>query len=212
MGGVRHDPERDLWSPLSVRVLASLLQDCPSRWWLSGGWAIDHWLGTVTRAHGDIDVSTLRPELSTVLGSLPGQLEPFAAMDGHLHPLASRVDDPDLRNVWLRDERCGRWVLQVNVEAADQEVWRYRRDPRIAVPWEMAVRQVGAVPTGSAVGQLLWKSLRPRPEDDADLAAALTVLSAGERRWLTDAIRTAHPSSPWLAQVPPLGADCPERQ
>ncbi len=209
---MRYDPERDLWSPLSVQAAATLLQDCPARWWLSGGWAIDHWLGTVTRSHGDIDISTLRPELSTVLGSLPGHLEPFAAMGGHLHPLASRVDDPDLRNLWLRDERSGRWVLQVNIEAGDQEVWRYRRDPRIALPWETAVRQVSALPTGSAAVQLLWKSPRPRPEDDADLAAALKVLSAGERRWLTEAMRTAHPSSPWVAQAPHTGAAPHARQ
>jgi hypothetical protein len=204
---MRYDPERDLWSPLSVRAVASLLQDCPARWWLSGGWAIDHWLGTVTRSHGDIDVSTLRPELPTVLGSLPGHLEPFAAVDGYLHPLTSRVDDSDVHNVWLRDERCGRWVFQVNVEAGDQGVWRYRRDPRIALPWERAVRCVSGVPTGFPAVQLLWKSPRPRPEDDADLASALKVLSAGERHRLAEAMRTAHPCSPWVPQVPPLGAD-----
>ncbi len=120
---------------LPVQALASLLQGCPSRWWLSGGWAIDHWAGTVSRSHGDIDISTLGPALPALLGSLPGHLEPFAAMDGDLYPLALRLDDPGLHNIWFRDRRHGRWVLQLNIEAGDRAAWRYRRDPRIALPW-----------------------------------------------------------------------------
>lgn len=209
MAGMRHDPARDLWSPLSVQALASLLQGCSARWWLSGGWAIDHWVGRVSRSHGDIDISTLRPALPTLLGSLPGHLEPFAATDGHLFPLASRLNDPDLHNIWLRDKRHGRWVLQLNIEAGDQAAWRYRRDPRIGLPWGLAVRDVGAIPTGSPAAQLLWKSPQPRPQDDADLALALGTLSGAERHWLAEAIHTAHPSSPWVSVFPDAQSPIP---
>jgi Aminoglycoside-2''-adenylyltransferase len=187
-----------LWAPLSVWDVGLLLRSCPARWWLSGGWAIDHWLGRVTRAHADIDISTLRSALATVLDVLPAHLEPFAAMQGRLHPLASRIDDPSLRNIWLRDETSGRWAMQVNLEDGDQEVWRYRRDSRLMLPWAGAVRQVRGIPTGSPVTQLLWKSPRPRAQDDADLAVALPELTPAERVWVAEAIRLAHPSSPWI--------------
>jgi hypothetical protein len=200
--GVRYDPSRDVWSPLSVQALASLLQRCPARWWLSGGWAIDHWVGRVSRPHGDIDISTLRPALPALLASLPVHLEPFAAMDRHLYPLALRLNDPDLHNIWLRDERHGRWVLQINIEAGDEAAWHYRRDPRIGLVWDLAVRDVGAIPTGSPAAQLLWKSPQPRPQDDADLALVLGILSVAERQWLAKAIHTAHPSSPWAKIIP----------
>jgi hypothetical protein len=201
MAGMRYDPARDLWMPLPVQAVAALLQGCPARWWLSGGWAIDHWAGTVSRSHADIDISTLRPALPALLGSFPGHLEPFAAMDGHLWALASRLNDPGLHNIWLRDTRRDRWVLQVNIEAGDQAAWRYRRDPRIALPWDRAVRGVAAIPTGTPATQLLWKSPRPRPQDDADLALALDTLPAAERHWLAEAIHAAHPSSPWLKVI-----------
>jgi hypothetical protein len=158
----------------------------------------------VSRSHADIDISTLRSALPAVLGSLPGRLEPFAAIDGHFYPLASRLNDPGLHNIWLQDRRQGRWVLQLNIEAGDQAAWRYRRDPRIALPWDLAVRDVAAIPTGAPAAQLLWKSPRPRPQDDADLALALGMLPVAECHWLAEAIRTAHPSSPWLKVV--LGA------
>ena len=72
-------------------------------------------------------------------------------MNGHLYPLASHLDDPELCNIWLRDERHGRWALQVNIEVGDHAAWRYRRDPRIALPWNLAVRDVEAIPTGCYV-------------------------------------------------------------
>jgi hypothetical protein len=203
MAGMRYDPARDIWSPLPVQTVASVLEGCPCRWWLSGGWAIDHWTGAVSRPHADIDISTVPAALPAVLGSLPGHLEPFAAIGGHLYPLASRLHDPGLHNIWLRDRRHGRcWVLQLNIEAGDQAAWRYRRDPRITLPWDLAVRDIAGIPTGAPAAQLLWKSPHPRPQDNADLALALGVLTTAERYWLAAAIHTAHPSSPWLEIIP----------
>jgi hypothetical protein len=195
---VKHNPDRDIWEPLSVPQVASLLEHCSSRWWLSGGWAVDHWLGPTTRDHGDIDISTLRADLAGVLAVLPARLRPAAAMNGHLLPLAEHLDDTALHNIWLRDEETDRWVLQVNLEDGDQTSWRYRRDPGICLPWTSAVRVTRSVPTGTPATQLLWKSKAPRPQDEHDLDAAHSALSAGSRRWLRDAVRTAHPRSPWL--------------
>jgi Aminoglycoside-2''-adenylyltransferase len=202
---MRHDPAVDRWEPLSVQAVAELMHGCTARWWLSGGWAVDHWLGRATREHGDIDVSTLGPALPAVLRHLPGHLHAFAAVDGRLSPFASRADDPEVHNLWIQDGRTGRWVLQVNIEAGDQTAWRYRRAPRIALPWASAVQHIGGVPTGSAATQLLWKSARPRPQDDADLAAALGALPRTERRWLDEAITTAHPASPWAGRSDAAG-------
>ena len=133
-----------------------------------------------------------------LLSFLPGHLEPFAAMDGHLYPLASRLDDPGLHNIWFRDKRHGRWVLQLNIEAGDRAAWRYCRDTRIALPWDLAVCDIAGIPTGSPAVQLLWKSPQPRPQDDADLPLALALMPDAERHWLAEAIQTAHPSSPWI--------------
>ncbi|MEU1885057.1 hypothetical protein ABZ491_06170 [Micromonospora rifamycinica] len=194
---MRYDPRRHLWAALSVAEVGASLAGCPARWWLSGGWAIAHWCGGPGRPHGDIDVSTLRPVLPTLLRALPAGLRPFAARRGHLSPLAERPDDPEVHNIWVYDTGRDRFVLQINVEDGDGSGWRYRRDPRINLPWEAAVGWVDGVPTGTPVTQLLWKSRDPCPRDEHDLDVAHRLLGPAQRRWLRAAVRRAHPHSPW---------------
>lgn len=198
---MRYDPRRHLWAAFSVADAYSLLSGGSARWWLSGGWAIDHWRGAVSRWHGDLDVSTLRPGLPALLGRMPTHLRPVAAMDGSLLPLEQHLDDAGLRNIWIRDENRDRFVLQINLEDGDESVWRYRRDPQIAVWWSAAVAPVRGVPTGTPATQLLWKSRDPRPQDEHDLRVSRDLLRTEERRWLLRAIRTAHPESPWAANL-----------
>jgi hypothetical protein len=190
-------PSQGTWSRLTVGEVASLLAACPVRWWLSGGWAVDHWLGRTTRRHGDIDVSTCGPHLAAVLTTLPAGLEPFAAQTGELLSLASVDSAVEVHNIWVRRRDTGRWVLQVNVEAGDQDAWAYRRHPEIRLPWDHAVVDVRGVPTGTPATQLLWKSRDPRPQDESDLDEAGPRLPAAERRWLVEAVRASHPASPW---------------
>ncbi|MFC0506404.1 nucleotidyltransferase domain-containing protein [Micromonospora costi] len=211
---MRYDPQRHIWSALSVTEARSLLTGLPTRWWLSGGWAIDQWLGFESRHHGDIDVSTLRPALPALLDGMSARFRPFAAMNGRLLPLPEHLDDPALHNIWLHDKNRDRWVLQINLEDGDETVWRYRRDPRITLPWSRAVALVRGIPTGTPATQLLWKSRDPRPRDEHDLTISHGVLRAEDRRWLREAIRTAHPQSPWardprLAQQPPTARGHP---
>lgn len=182
---------------MSVAEVASLFARCPMRWWLSGGWAIDHWLGSRTRDHGDIDVSTLRPHLAGLLSALPAGLRPFAAVHGHLLPLEEHLDDRGIHNIWVQERRRDRFVLQINVEEGDERVWRYRRDPRIELTWDRAVGHLRGVEASTPATQLLWKSRDPRTRDEHDLSVIHGALNARDRRWLRESIQLAHPGSPW---------------
>lgn len=207
----RHDPAVDVWEPLSVDAVSSLIDGTSA--WLSGGVGIDHWLGRVTRQHGDVDVSVSRRDHAAFLASLPDSLRPFAAQDGWLTPLDelgpdhAGPDDAGPDNVWCRDQRSGRWVLQVNAEDGDATSWVYRRDRSVVLPWPRAVLVVEGVRTVAPEVQLLWKSHEPRPVDESDRQQVLHRLDTDARTWLRRAIRAAHPDSPWgIAaddQVPP---------
>jgi len=193
-------PPQAAWQPLSVTQVATFLGSAAARWWLSGGWAVDRWIGRQTRDHGDIDVSVARPDWQTLIHALPRHLTAYAAMSGRIRPLADHADDPALHNLWVTDGKA--WVLQVNLESGDEDGWRYRRDERVRRGWPDAVHLIDGVPTGSLATQLLWKSAHPLPKDDHDLAVGLPRLSNAEHDWLAGTVALAHPDSPWLGAGP----------
>lgn len=126
------------WEPLPPRVVAELLGPSSARWWLSGGVALDHWLGTYTREHGNIDASTTIADLPQLLQDLPAPFSAWAPGDGVL-PWAEADMDADLQPIRIHDDATGAWVLQVDVEDGTDRVWVYRRDPRLQLPWDRAV-------------------------------------------------------------------------
>jgi hypothetical protein len=58
--------------PEPVAHIAALMSSFPAHWSLSGGWAVDAWLGTQSREHGDIDVSVFVQDQRALFEHLPG--------------------------------------------------------------------------------------------------------------------------------------------
>ncbi|HWS44851.1 MAG TPA: hypothetical protein VN636_03250 [Acidimicrobiia bacterium] len=192
------------WEPFAVDTVAALLRATPARWWLSGGCAVDHFLGRVTRPHGDIDVSVARDDWVAFADSVDDRLEWFVARDGSLTPAAGARRAqlrPGEHNLWAREHGEPVWRLQVNLEPVSDGVWIYRRDARIRRPVGAVVLPVRGVPCVQPAVQLLWKAKDPRPIDDLDRANVEPVLSPGERSWLDEAIEIAHPDSPWCTRT-----------
>lgn len=190
------------WVPLTAAGVAELLGNVEARWWLSGGAALDHWLGRPIRQRTNIDVSTTAADLPRVLKALPSEFTVWApAGKDAVIPLQDAPMDADLQPLRVRDERSGGWALQVNVEDGTDRLWVYRRDPRLQVPWERAVIDVDRIPTGAPEVQLIWKALRPRPQDDLDKDAVLPKLSEEARGWFERSILSLHPHSTWSIHV-----------
>lgn len=189
--------------PLSVSEVARLLAPAPERWWISGGAALDHWLGSPIRVRENIDVSTTREDLVALLSHLPAHLTAWVSADDEQSVLEFSLApaDADLQPVRIFDAEKAAWVLQVNVEDGSSRGWMYKRDPRLQLPWERAVLEIDGIPTGAPEVQLVWKALRPRPEDDVDKDASFPELSAESRAWFERAILSLHPHSTWSIHV-----------
>ncbi len=188
--------------PLTPEGVAELLGGTTSRWWLSGGVALDHWLGRPIRARANTDASTTSADVRGVIEALPPEYSVWAPNgDDAVIPWADAAPDADLQPLRIRDERTGAWVLQLNVEDGIERVWLYRRDPRLQLPWDRAVLDVDGIPTGAPEVQLLWKALRPRPEDEIDKDAVFPELSEEARAWFERAILSIHPHSTWSIHV-----------
>jgi hypothetical protein len=190
------------WRPFDVATVHDLFRDVPAPWWLSGGVALDRFLGRTTRAHGDIDVSICRRDWPVVAAALGDRLELYVAKDARLH----RVDGElraDERNIWACERAGGPWRVQVNLEAGDDERWVYRRDPRVSRLWRDARFDDDGVPCVNPAVQLLWKARDVTAKDQADFDAVVPHLTASDRQWLTWAVGFAHPTSPWLTRLGP---------
>ncbi|MET0829451.1 MAG: hypothetical protein ABWY26_08035 [Microbacterium sp.] len=189
------------WEPFTPRAAADLLDATDARWWLSGGVALDHWLGRQIRERLNIDVSTTPGQLDQLVGRLPAPFSVWVPADDAVLPWAAAPQDADLQPVRIHDDDAGAWVLQVNIEDGTDHAWLYRRDPRLQLPWDRAVLDIDGIPTGAPEVQLVWKALRPRPQDDLDKEAVLPELSADARAWWERAILSIHPHSSWSIHV-----------
>jgi len=64
---------RDLgpWEPYPVHRVVDVMCEVTDDWWLSGGEALDRFVGRHTRAHGDVDVSIPTAHLEPVTTASP---------------------------------------------------------------------------------------------------------------------------------------------
>lgn len=203
------------WERLEDQAVATLLSATTVRWWLSGGAALDRWLGRPIRPRRNTDVSVVAADLLALIASLPQGFSAWVPVDtedgGGLGdstvPYGTVPADADLHHVLIHDDAVGAWVLQVNVEdgtrgpSGDAGRWVYKRDPRLQLPWDRAVVDLAGIPTGAPEVQLVWKALRPRPEDDLDKDAVVPELSDEARAWYERSILSIHPHSSWSIHV-----------
>ncbi|ANE44131.1 nucleotidyltransferase domain-containing protein [Deinococcus puniceus] len=179
-------------------------------WMLAGGWALDAWHGTVTRPHEDVDVTVPRhrqDEVRDALAAAGWRLD--ACRGGAYHAWTAPIVAPDfqvharhrgLPHAQLLD------VMLTDVNDAGDELWLYRRDPRVTLPMGQA-RLVGAhgLPHLAPEAVLLFKSRTagrdPRGKDQRDFARTLPTLKAEARAWLEDALRLTSPGHEWLAML-----------
>jgi hypothetical protein len=193
---VRDDPAVP-WEPFDVAAVQRLFAPVDARWWLSGGVALEVFVGSSWREHDDIDVSVWRHDWPRIERHLARELDVHIAQRGVLTPLAERGVADDVHNLWARAHDGGPWRVQVNLEDGDETHWRYRRDQRVERPWDDVICHHGALPFVNPAVQLLWKARDVMPKDQLDYDAVTPRLPAAERAWLAEAIALAHRASPW---------------
>jgi GrpB-like predicted nucleotidyltransferase (UPF0157 family) len=188
-----------------LQQVTNELADFPHPWYISSGWALDLFLGQVTRVHQDVDVVLPRIHQLDLqaymlergwqfVTPLQGRLEPW--------PLHMRIELPRHQ---IHAHRHGAFIdfLLTDIEYG---VWRYRRDPTIVQTVERMV-MCGALQISFLAPELvlLFKSKntgdQPRPQDQSDFDRVLSHLSPDRRAWLRWALSVLEPDHPWLEQL-----------
>ncbi|MDQ1683175.1 MAG: hypothetical protein QOH99_1716 [Frankiaceae bacterium] len=181
--------------------VVTLLADAPVTWWLSGGYALDEFLGFTTRTHADIDVTVSRLEWPAMHAALRPTLDIWMARGGQLFNTDDVEVPDDARNFWARERGGGPWRVQFNVEPISEGMWTYARDSRVSRSESQSVWWSGRTWCISPGIQLLWKAKAPAPKDEEDYRNVVPRLDSGERAWLSEAVRTAHSTSPWAHRL-----------
>jgi hypothetical protein len=180
--------------------VAAIFSAFEARWWVAGGYAIELAIGKPIRHHADIDVLVLRLDQLKVQRLLSGWELWAADPPGTLRPWRSgEVLPAEVHDIWCRPRAGESWRLQIMIDDTVGDEWLYRRDHGIRRPIDsIGVLSGDGIPYLASEIQLLYKAKQPRPKDDCDFAAAVTVLTSEQREWLAAAIRTSYPDGhPW---------------
>ena len=205
--------------PEPVARVAALMSAFPPKWSLSGGWAVDAWLGRQTRDHVDVDIAVFQDDQRAIFDHLAGwqliahdpqvagdSAEPWdgrrLVLPAHIHArspdarrrLPDRLDAP---------AQVG-FSLDIQLNERSSVDWVFSREPRITVPLRRCVRQSGwGLPTLAPEVILFYKAKEPRSHDEFDFLALLPHLTEKQRHWLREAISLVHPTTRGCLSSPP---------
>lgn len=190
----------DAFAP--VLEVAGLFADYPRLWCIVGGWALDLFLGRVTREHEDVDVAVLRRDQRDLRAYLSEwEFEKVEAGRRVPWPFDEWLNLPVHELHARRPEGAPREIELLLNEAAGDE-WIFRRDARITRPLAK-VRLVtrSGVPYFAPAIVLLYKAKDPTGKDQTDFDQIRPHLGFGRRLWLRHALEIAHPGHPWIARL-----------
>jgi len=217
--------------PEEVARIGELMSKYRHDWALCGGWAVDAWLGRLTRDHGDVDIAVFENDRQALFQLLAGwqliaheetkENEGAELWDGrplvvpaHIHarspeasgPLPERFDESGMRVVFAED---GFWLDICLAERAGAD-WVLNSEPRAALPLAECIRQSGwGLPTLAPEVLLFFKATlyvgtknHLRPRDEADLIALLPLLTEEQREWLREAVSRVYAGEhPWVGRM-----------
>ncbi|MFA9557617.1 nucleotidyltransferase domain-containing protein [Evansella sp. AB-rgal1] len=196
----------EIWKPLSVREIQNIFKGIPVEWWIAGGWAIDLFLGEITREHEDIDVVILRKDHLTIQKHLEEEWDLYKAVKGELitwkknETLLSSYD-----NIWVKKKGSSTWAFQVMIFDTDENKWVYKRKKTIKLPLEeIGLQTTTSVPYLRPEIQLLYKggSSLIREKDHYDLHSVLPKLCISKWRWLRDSLNDQFPEGhEWMDYI-----------
>lgn len=199
-----------------VEAAARVMGGFPHPWYVAGGWAIDLFVGRVTRPHEDLEVAVGRPDQE----ALRAYLANWTWVKAAPRPGAEPGEDWE-QTPWADSEWLGPPLHQVFAlppgggagdvlgfllnEVADGE-WAFRRNRQIRRP----AREVGlwahrGIPIMVPEIVLAYKAKYLRPKDQHDFDVSAPLLDTEQRAWLERTLALCHPGHPWVTRLQPGG-------
>ena len=192
----------DAWDSWRPDALVQRLRGYGITWYVTGGWALDLFLGQQTRDHADIEFATLPSDIPKARKAL-AELDFYAAHNGELTILDRDADAPDdIWQMWGADFKSQVWRVDMMIERGTTDRWIYKRNDAISQPRDQAIyKNDHGIPYLAPANVLLFKAKHIRDKDDQDFARVLPHLRSHEKVLLRRWIASEHTSHPWLVQL-----------
>lgn len=172
-------PDDDAWEAWSPDELFARLGATADEWYVVGGWALDLWHGAPTRAHADLEFSVPASQAHHYRRAL-SELEFFSVNSGKFGHLSPDAPLPSgIWQQWGADRSAGCWRVDMMVDRGSTDQWVYKRDPRLSIPREDAIRSAASGIRYLAPHLvLLFKAKHTRAKDNTDFNLALPGLGS----------------------------------
>ncbi|MBT2642460.1 hypothetical protein J7I80_09495 [Bacillus sp. ISL-41] len=178
----------------------SLMSDFNRPWYIAGGWAVDLYLGYVSREHGDIEILVYRED-QTFLKEYFKKWHMDKVVDRELKPWGGEFLDLPVHELHASNKQSGdKFEILLNeTEGLD---WVYRRDLRVKMPlMEAGSLTARGLPYLNPLIVLLYKSKYIRPKDQQDFLIIYNKLSRKQKDWLSNALVLQDPEHMWLEKL-----------
>jgi hypothetical protein len=185
-----------------LQALVQELSDLRAPWYISSGWALDLYLGRVTRVHQDLDVGIAYADQLILRDYMTARGWKFVT------PFDKRLEvwQPHTRLELPRHQahahRDGAFLDFLLTDIKDG-VWKYRREPSIVQSLErITMKTDEGIPFLAPEVVLLFKSRntsnKERPKDQTDFEMVVPHLEPERRAWLRWALLATNPTHSWI--------------
>lgn len=185
--------------PLKV---ATIMRDFKPPWFVAGGWAIDLYIGKVTRPHSDIEITIFRKDQLTLHNYLKGW-----RLQKVIHGKLSLWHKGEFLELPIHEIHCFNAAfnprqVEVLLNETDGNEWVYRRNEQVRMPLtKYHLESKEGVKYLCPEVVLLYKSKNPTAKDEQDFAQVIKYMDEERRRWLTDSIAICDVGYAWLDRL-----------
>jgi hypothetical protein len=175
-----------------------------------GGWAIDLFVGEVTREHEDLEIGVFRHHQHALRAHYRGWIhyksiggwtpwEEDEILELPIHQILFRPAGSPVPDAWKPNYEERQFFLN----EAEEGIWFSRRDPRVILPVRLlAQRNAVGIPIVAPEVQLLYKARHAAKKDDHDFELVSAHIRGTRRAWLREALELIHPGHRWIQALP----------
>ncbi|MBD7985497.1 hypothetical protein H9649_12925 [Sporosarcina sp. Sa2YVA2] len=169
-------------------------------WGIAGGWAIDLFVGHVTREHSDIEIAIFREDQQRLKSVLDDWSFKKVVMRQLVEWESETLELPihELHGV----HKTTGHGLEVLLNECVNSQWVFRRDTKINFPGSsLFLVSEGQIPFLHPVIVLLYKSKNTREKDHADFLTVKDLLDREDKAWLRNTLTLHAPGHSWITQL-----------